>query len=41
MADDDRIISGEALDANDEFGQLSLRPQFLNQYIGQATGRVP
>ena len=35
MADDDRIVSGEALDANDEFGQLSLRPQFLNQYIGQ------
>ena len=35
MADDDRIVLGEALDANDEFGQLSLRPQFLNQYIGQ------
>ena len=32
---DERIISSEALGENEDFSQLSLRPQFLNQYIGQ------
>nr|WP_321315918.1 Holliday junction branch migration DNA helicase RuvB [uncultured Ligilactobacillus sp.] len=35
MVDHNRVVSGEIIDDNEEFNQLSLRPQFLNQYIGQ------
>lgn len=35
MADDERIISGESLNENEDLNQLSLRPQRLDQYIGQ------
>lgn len=34
MEDDKRVVSGEEI-ADEDLGQLSLRPQFLNQYIGQ------
>lgn len=33
--DQERMVSGEALDEAEEFNELSLRPQRLSQYIGQ------
>lgn len=35
MEDDERIISGESLNEKEDLNQLSLRPQRLDQYIGQ------
>lgn len=35
MADDERIVSGNSLDENEDLNQLNLRPQRLDQYIGQ------
>lgn len=35
MEDENRVVSGKEIDGNEDLAQLSLRPQFLNQYIGQ------
>lgn len=33
--DQDRLISGEMIDADEDYNELSLRPQRLSQYVGQ------
>ncbi len=35
MEDENRVVLGKEIDGNEDLAQLSLRPQFLNQYIGQ------
>lgn len=35
MSDDNRMLGGEPLDDGEESFELSLRPQLLNEYIGQ------
>ena len=35
QVDKERMISGEAFDEMERASELSLRPQRLNQYIGQ------